>query len=83
MPRPHATSRPIFRRVDVGLLVVDDLVSAHGRKGTVVGNITTGEYSAMLRAGMWHTLNAGVLVQWEDGSISHHREPAFSLQRQP
>ena len=79
------TAQGAYRGFDKEAFVVDDRVTARGRDGTVVGNITTGVFSTTLDSGAWKTLNVGVLVRWGDGSISHYREPAFSLRhsRQP
>jgi len=34
-----------------------------------------------VHGGAWGLLNAGVLVEWPDGTLSHYREPATSLRR--
>lgn len=83
MSEARRTAGSTARHSDVRSFAVDVRVTADGRDGTIVGNITTGEFSRFLRSGAWGTLSAGVLVKWDDGSISHHREPAYSLRLLP
>jgi hypothetical protein len=59
---------------------VGEHVLARGRRGVVVGKIETGEYADMFKPHSWVALAAGTLVQWDDGTLTHYREPWFSLQ---
>jgi hypothetical protein len=70
---------PLARRSTGTAFEINHRVTAHGRAGTVVGNITTGEYAPAQRTRAWGNLGAGLLVQWDDGTVTHYREPCISL----
>ena len=73
--------RQITARSKSGTFGTGTRVFARNMSGTVVGNISEREYSSGLRAGSWNVLNAGVLVRWDDGTLTHIREPELYLQR--
>ena len=68
---------------DIGPFKLSDRVFAHGCAGTIVGNITTGEYAPAQQSRAWGALGAGLLVQWDDGTLTHYREPKIALRHRP
>jgi len=56
-----------------------DRVAANGLVGTIVADIDTGEYAPAVRGGGWSLLTSGVLVRWDDATITHLLEPSITL----
>lgn len=79
MSKPKHVERRLVTRPEAPTFRINDRVVANGRLGTIVGDITADEYVPTLRSATWRTLAAGVLVRWDDGTITHIREPRPSL----
>lgn len=81
MPRVSHPISPAWARSDERVFRLGDRVRYGGSVGTVVANISIGEYASPADRHIWADLGAGVVVRWNDRALGHFREPDCNLLR--
>lgn len=64
-----------------GTFSLGDRVSYRDACGTVIADLATKQFAPTVSIRSCESLRAGVLVEWDDHTVTHIREPSIVLRR--